>query len=222
MRPRIFLRVSSGPHKSHKYYRIVLQVIRNRQSPDETIRNLTKILAICPESGDRRIRFGRRVRRSPTRYSESHLSRQMKNGFRIKSRKAPPKFAERRRSTRRSPPLHSPCSPFRERVFCIDLPLGLVYALARVFTCVRACVCICACMRMCVPCDVSPSWCGASLLRPCLVYFPFMFRLRPRWSTISCHVSFSSSSSSAWMQLVKYCVVKQSCLRRGQRSRKTD
>jgi len=48
---------------------IFLQVIRKRQS-DETIRNLTKILAICPESGDRRIRFDRRVHRSPTRYSE--------------------------------------------------------------------------------------------------------------------------------------------------------
>jgi len=82
--------------------------------------------------------------------------------------------------------------------------------------CVRARARVCECMRMCVSCDVSPSWCGASLLRPCPVYF-----LRPRYSTISCNLSFSSSSSSAWMQLAKYSVLKQSCLQRGQRSRKT-
>lgn len=81
------------------------------------------------------------------------------------------------------------------------------------YACVCVCMCVCVCVRMCIPRDVSSSWCGASLLRPCPVYF-----LRPRYSTISCNLSFSSSSSSAWMQLVKYCVLKQSCLRRGQRS----
>ena len=39
-----------------------------------------------------------------------------------------------------------------------------------------------------------------------------LYFLRPRYSAISWNFSFSSSSSSAWMQLVKYSLPKQFCL----------
>lgn len=123
------------------------------------------------------------------RYLSRTFSRQVTR-HRIKSRKVPgsSKFAEWRRSTNQGPIIVFLLRD-RNTAFSVDLLVGLTY------------------IFLCMPRGVPPSWCGASLLRLYPVYF-----LRPRYSTISCNLSFSSSSSSAWMQLVKYCVLKQSCL----------
>jgi len=180
-------------------------------SPDETIRTLTKILTISSESGDRYARFARRVHCSPMRRLIIPL--QVKKGIELNLVRLETPRNSRNNDDRRAE-VHFfvlLVVLFPDRVLHRSTSWSLhMY----VCMCMRVLVCMHICVRMCAPSDVSPSWCGASLLRPCSVYF-----LRPRYSTISCNLSFSSSSSSAWMQLVKYCVLKQSCLWFEQRSR---
>lgn len=65
-------------------------------------------------------------------------------------------------------------------------------------------------MTKAVPEEASILWQPFRLLR--LVPRAVPYFLRPRYSAISWNFSFSSSSNSAWMQLVKYSVLKQSCL----------
>lgn len=207
------------PRRRRKYYRVVLQVIQTStiarwelySEPDGDPDDLSKIRRSTCAARSACSLFSNVT-------SESSILFPDRNNSRIKSHEAPDssKFAKRRRSTHQSSaPPRSSCSPFRDRV--LHRSPSWFYVLEIVCVFMYVCVCACVCVRMCVPHDVSPSWCGASLLRPCPVYF-----LRPRYSTISCNLSFSSSSSSAWMQLVKYCVLKQSCLRRDKNRKQKD
>lgn len=103
-------------------------------------------------------------------------------------------------------------SSSKRPAFFVDLLFDLFAYVYLVCRCVFLRVRICA--HVCVQGIYLRVRVSLSLLRGaarrCSDLYPVY--LRPRYSTISWSLSFSSSSSSTCMQLVKYAVLKQSCL----------